>query len=140
MMSLGEAKDASSIRLFQLPVARAMAAQLVQAGAFLHSQGIVHGDLHDGNVLVRLPGSRDSLSPEQLYEKYGSPRYEPVVRLDQGPLPVGVPENVIVPIWLGKESELVDLSEAQIILTDFGESFVPVIMAGLESAPTHQKF
>lgn len=43
MMSLAEAKDASSIRLFQLPVARRMAAQLVQAVAFLHSQGIVHG-------------------------------------------------------------------------------------------------
>lgn len=43
MMSLAEAKDASSIRLFQLPVARAVAAQLVQAVAFLHSLGIVHG-------------------------------------------------------------------------------------------------
>lgn len=42
MMSLAEAKDASSVRLFQLPVARAIAAQLVQAVAFLHSQGIVH--------------------------------------------------------------------------------------------------
>ncbi|KAJ9271666.1 hypothetical protein DTO212C5_2091 [Paecilomyces variotii] len=125
MMSLAEAKDASSIRLFQLPVARRMAAQLVQAVAFLHSQGIVHGDLHDGNVLVRLPGSMDSLSPEQLYEKYGSPQYEPVVRLDKCQLPQGVPKNVIVPIWLGKESELVTLSEAQIILTDFGESFMP---------------
>jgi serine/threonine protein kinase len=129
MMSLAEAKDASSIRLFQLPVARAMAAQLVQAVAFLHCLGIVHGDLHDGNVLVRLPLSMDSLSPEQLYEKYGSPQYEPVVRLDQCRLPVGVPENVIVTIWLGKESELVDLPEAQIILTDFGESFMPATMA-----------
>lgn len=43
MMSLAEAKDASSIRLFQLPVARVMAAQLVEAVTFLHSQGIVHG-------------------------------------------------------------------------------------------------
>jgi serine/threonine protein kinase len=43
MMSLAEAKYASSVRLFQLPVARAIAAQLVQAVAFLHSQGIVHG-------------------------------------------------------------------------------------------------
>jgi serine/threonine protein kinase len=43
MMSLAEAKDASSVRLFQPPVARAIAAQLVQAVAFLHSQGIVHG-------------------------------------------------------------------------------------------------
>ncbi|KAJ5239142.1 kinase-like domain-containing protein [Penicillium chermesinum] len=155
MMSLAEAKDASSIRLFQLPVARAMAAQLVQAVTFLHSLGIVHGgklsspgvpislssfsvpdlmrwitaDLHDGNVLVRLPGSMDSLSPEQLYEKYGFPQYEPVVRLDQCRLPVGVPENVVVPIWLGKESELVSLPEAQIILTDFGESFMPATIA-----------
>lgn len=153
MMSLAEAKDASSIRLFQLPVARVMAAQLVEAVTFLHSQGIVHGgklssrgdpislllcaglmrwvtaDLHDGNVLLRLPGSMDSLSPEQLYEKYGSPQYEPAVRLDQCRLPGGVPENVVVPIWLGKESELVDLSEARIILTDFGESFMPATMA-----------
>jgi serine/threonine-protein kinase SRPK3 len=41
-MSLAEAKDASSIRLFQLPVARAIVAQLLQAVAFLHSTGIVH--------------------------------------------------------------------------------------------------
>ncbi|KAJ5375026.1 kinase-like domain-containing protein [Penicillium concentricum] len=109
MMSLAEAKDASSIRFFQLPVARAMAAQLVQAVKFLHSQGIVHGDLHDGKVLVRLPGSMDYLSPEQLYEKYGSPQYEAVVRLDQCRLPVGVSENII--------------------LTDFGESFMPATIA-----------
>ncbi|KAJ5121052.1 kinase-like domain-containing protein [Penicillium bovifimosum] len=151
MMNLGEAKDSSYIHLFRLPVARVMAVQLVQAVAFLHSQGIVHGgklpssgdpifllllcagclmrwitaDLHDGNVLIRLPGSMDSLAPEQLYEKYGSPRYEPVERLDQGQLPEGVPEKGLVPIWLGKDSELVDLSEAQFILTDFGGSFMP---------------
>lgn len=43
-MSLAEAKDASSIRLFQLPVAGAIVAQLVQAVAFLHLRGIVHAD------------------------------------------------------------------------------------------------
>lgn len=42
MMNLAEAKDASSFRLFQLPVARAFSAQLVLAVAYLHSQGIVH--------------------------------------------------------------------------------------------------
>lgn len=42
MMSLAVAKDASCTRLFQLPVARAIAAQLIQAVAFLHSRGIVH--------------------------------------------------------------------------------------------------
>lgn len=31
-------------------------------------------------------------------------------------------------MWLGKDSELLALSEAQIILTDFGESFMPTAM------------
>lgn len=42
MMSLAEAKDASYTRLFRLPVAKAIATQIVQAVAFLHDQGIVH--------------------------------------------------------------------------------------------------
>jgi serine/threonine-protein kinase SRPK3 len=45
-MSLAVAKDASCIRLFQLSVARAIAAQLIQAVAFLHSRGIVHAGGH----------------------------------------------------------------------------------------------
>ncbi|KAI9042043.1 kinase-like protein [Aspergillus affinis] len=102
MMSLDEAKDASSFRLFQLPEARAFTAQLVLAVAYLHSQGIVHGDLHPGNILILLPESVDALSREQLYEKYGRPHQEPVICLDQRPLPDGVPANAVVPIWLGK--------------------------------------
>lgn len=46
MMSLAEAKDASYRRLFQLPVARAIAAQIVLAVALLHSQGIVHAGMY----------------------------------------------------------------------------------------------
>ncbi|GIJ82105.1 hypothetical protein Asppvi_000608 [Aspergillus pseudoviridinutans] len=93
MMSLAEAKDASTARLFQLPVARTIAAQLVQAVAFLHSQGVVHA--------------------------------EPVERLDQRPLPNGVPSHAVVPVWLGKASEHISPSEAQIVVTDYGESFTP---------------
>jgi hypothetical protein len=43
MMSLHDAREASYKCLFQLPVARAIAAQLVQAVVFLHGRGIVHG-------------------------------------------------------------------------------------------------
>lgn len=39
-MSLSDARDASYTRLFPLPVVRAIAAQLIQAVAFLHSQGV----------------------------------------------------------------------------------------------------
>jgi len=43
MMSIAEAREASPYRYFQLPVARAIAAQIIQAVAFMHSRGIVHG-------------------------------------------------------------------------------------------------
>jgi serine/threonine-protein kinase SRPK3 len=41
-MSVSEAREASYDRLFQPLVARAIAAQLIQTVAFLHSRGIVH--------------------------------------------------------------------------------------------------
>ncbi|RAH82368.1 hypothetical protein BO86DRAFT_82710 [Aspergillus japonicus CBS 114.51] len=67
----------------------------------------------------------DVLSGEQLYEKYGRPHHEPVVCLDERPLPDGVPANAVVPIWLGKASECVSLAEAHVVVTDYGESFMP---------------
>lgn len=42
-MSISDARDASINGLFQPPVAHAIAAQLVESVAFLHSRGIVHG-------------------------------------------------------------------------------------------------
>jgi serine/threonine-protein kinase SRPK3 len=77
--------------------------------------------------MLRLPNSIDELSPEQLYEKYGQPNMEPIVRLDGKPLPDGVPTHGVMPIWLGKESELITLAEAKTFLTDFGESFLPTM-------------
>lgn len=45
MVSLAGAKDGSYNRLFQLPTARAISAQLILAVVFLHSQGVVHGGM-----------------------------------------------------------------------------------------------
>lgn len=42
-MSVAEAQDATHTRLFQPRVARAIAAQLIQAVAFMHARGYVHG-------------------------------------------------------------------------------------------------
>lgn len=75
--------------------------------------------------MLRLPESIDNLSPEQLYETYGQPNVEPIVRFDNKPLPKGVPTHGIIPVWLGKRSERLTLSEARVFLTDFGESFLP---------------
>ncbi|OJJ74376.1 hypothetical protein ASPBRDRAFT_72799 [Aspergillus brasiliensis CBS 101740] len=114
-MSLSDAKNGSWISLFQLEVARAIVAQLTIAVQYIHSQGIVHGDLHCGNILLRLSRDFDELSTETLYEKYGEPVLEPVNRLDsQKILPQEVPQHGVVPLWLGEASEDVTLPEAKI--------------------------
>jgi serine/threonine-protein kinase SRPK3 len=41
-MSIAEAREASDVHLFQPAVAQAIAAQLIQAVAFMHSRGIIH--------------------------------------------------------------------------------------------------
>ncbi|OBT77013.1 hypothetical protein VF21_02968 [Pseudogymnoascus sp. 05NY08] len=103
--SISEALEASDSVMFELDVARALVAQLALAVAFIHSQGIVHGDIHLGNVLLQLPPEVDQLSDEQLYEKYGLPTTEPVVRFDGQKLPPGIPTHGTVPVWLGKPSD-----------------------------------
>lgn len=85
-------------------------------------------DLHAGNILFRLPEGIDQLSTDELYQKHGPPRLEPIERLDGKPLPADrITTHAIVPIWLGKKPELITISEAKILLTDFGESFQPSV-------------
>lgn len=121
--SLSQVKDGSWIRLFQLNVARSLAAQLVLAVDYVHAQGIVHGDLHLGNILLKVPPTFDQITLEQLYEKYGAPELDPVVHLNGNPLPPGVPSHGVASIWLGEASEEITLAEARILLSDFGEAF-----------------
>ncbi|CAI7649154.1 unnamed protein product [Penicillium bialowiezense] len=116
--SLSDAKDGSWIRLFQLDVARSLAAQLVLVVDYIHAQGIVHGDLHLGNILLKVSPNFDQLPLDKFYETYGEPELDPVVRFDGNPLPPGVPSHGIVPIWLGE-------AKTKILLTDFGEAFSP---------------
>ncbi|PNP74518.1 hypothetical protein FNYG_12141 [Fusarium nygamai] len=82
-------------------------------------------DLHLGNFLLRLPSTLDNLSDQQIYEKFGPPKPEPVVREDGQPLPPGVPSNVYWPIWMAKASDELRLSESKIFLADFGTAFYP---------------
>ncbi|KAL9100955.1 MAG: hypothetical protein Q9163_003740 [Psora crenata] len=119
--------------MFELDVARALAAQLALAVAFMHNRGYVHGDLHLGNVLLRLPSSISQLSDEQLYEHYGQPELEPVARFDGKELAKGIPSGGVIPVRFVGRNEQVKLPEAKILLVDFSESFAPSQEAKYES-------
>ncbi|KAJ5106555.1 hypothetical protein N7456_003230 [Penicillium angulare] len=129
-------REISFSRLFSLEVARALSYELVLAVAYIHSQGYVHGvkyrllkahysDIHLNNLLVKLPHSFDKLSIKQLYEEYGEPETVPISRQDGESLSPSVPENAVVPIFLGTYAEKFTLSDAHLILSDFGEAFSP---------------
>ena len=82
-------------------------------------------DLHMGNILLRMPSVLDALSIQQLYDKYGEPELEPIIRSDGQPLPPGVPSYAVVPVWMGESSEDIPLAHANILLGDWGEAFAP---------------
>ncbi|RAL01381.1 kinase domain-containing protein, partial [Aspergillus ibericus CBS 121593] len=125
LISLFDAKESSRLGLFQPKVAQSIVAQLIRGVAFLHSQDTVHGDIHLGNILVQLPKAIDGLSTSELYQRYGEPESEAVVRIDGKALPSGVPARVFFPTWFGVRSDEFALGEEKVILCDFGESFNP---------------
>lgn len=126
-MSIPETREGSNCYgLLHVPTARAVIAQLIHAVALCHDKGVVHGDLHLGNVMFHFPPSADidKLSPEKFYERFGRPNVFPVNRRDGKPLSPGVPEQVMWGAWLGCASEDVPLADCAISLADFGEAYM----------------
>ncbi|KAH8431017.1 uncharacterized protein LDX57_008678 [Aspergillus melleus] len=118
-------REVSFSRLFSREVARALSGGLALAIAYMHSRGYVHGDLHLRNVLVKMPSTFDHLSVEQLYEEFGEPEAVPIQQIDGKPLPPNVPVHAVIPLNLGKDAAEFALSDARVLLSDFGEAFSP---------------
>ncbi|KAL2821141.1 kinase-like domain-containing protein [Aspergillus granulosus] len=116
-------RDVSFSGLFPLDVARVLSYKLTQAVVYVHSKGIVHGDIHLNNILAKLPLNLDHLSIEELYEQYGKPETVCVSRRDGEPLPPNVPAKAILPLFLGKYAENFTLSDTCLLLNDYGEAF-----------------
>ncbi|KAL4951678.1 kinase-like domain-containing protein [Aspergillus filifer] len=111
--------------LIPLPASRAIAAQLVHGVQFIHSRGIVHGDLHQSDILFRLPPSLENMTFEQLRAVTGEPINQPVVREDGVPLGPGVPSELVMPLGFSLDSDKVTLKDAPLIIADFGKAFKP---------------
>ncbi|KAF6826993.1 protein kinase [Colletotrichum plurivorum] len=119
-------KEASFSRLFPIQVARALAAKMAIAVEYIHSRGFVHGDIHLRNVLVKLPSAFDDLSVDQFSDRFGEPETVPVRRVDGEPLPINVPREAVLPLYLGKKAQEFTLDDARgLFLADFGEAFAP---------------
>lgn len=65
------------------------------------------------------------LSMAEFHEQHGEPESYPVRRLDRQPLAPGVPVTATVPLSMGKKAAEFTMQDANIILSDFGESFIP---------------
>lgn len=110
----------------------------------LHRKGIVHGgkiaisnwwttqrsliaalDLHEGNVLLRMPKPFRLANRNEIYAKYGFPKLEAIRRFDGEPPTRNVPDHAVIPAWLGAACEDVPLAESQIRLCEFGEAHEP---------------
>ncbi|KAG6012688.1 hypothetical protein E4U54_007358 [Claviceps lovelessii] len=120
-------REASFTCLFPIQVARALSAKLALAASSVHSRGYVHGDLHLGNVLIRLPFTLNHLSIDQFREEYGEPDTEPVTRRDGKPLTPHVPSKAVSCFSLdGREALDFEVKDAcRLLLSDFGESYAP---------------
>ncbi|KAJ6184676.1 hypothetical protein N7519_005977 [Penicillium mononematosum] len=85
-------------------------------GEIIPPLNIVNGDLHLGNILVQFPEFIDRYSTSELYEKFGKPQSEAVVRQDSMPLSNGIPTHVFIPGWFGVRSVNIALRKERIIL------------------------
>lgn len=136
---------------YRLPseVSKKVAMQLAEGLSYLHACGIVHGgrlssdpiplaipdlkpetltrkiDLHDGNILFRLPSVRH-WTAEQVYSCFGRPEVIQISRRDGLPLGPHAPKYAVC---LPPPKKLLSLclTDASISIVDFGESFLSTI-------------
>ncbi|CCM06297.1 uncharacterized protein FIBRA_08548 [Fibroporia radiculosa] len=99
ILSLAECPGrVSGSRRLRGDLARKVARQVVLAVQFLHSRGIVHGDLTSANVVFRLSDAVRKWSADDVYNMLGNPETEEVVTRDGSPPDPHAPPEVVSPI------------------------------------------
>lgn len=108
---------------------RQVCKQLVMALNYLHVQGIMHRDIHQGNILFALNYQINDLSEQEVQSDLDAIENEYkangvlVRRLDGRPLTDGEPEYLLEPIPLKDNVPATAMPpELRIILADFGAS------------------
>ncbi|KAI1099045.1 kinase-like protein [Jackrogersella minutella] len=98
---------------------KAICGQVIEALHFLHGQGICHGDIKPGNILMEIEGV-DDLDKDQILDLMGEPDLIEVETVSGNPPGPRAPEYCVAPadtLWCEK------LLTRSITMIDFGESF-----------------
>ncbi|KAF9463673.1 kinase-like domain-containing protein [Collybia nuda] len=112
---------------FPIGVAKTMILQVARGVAYLHGCGVVHGDLHAGNILFRIP-TVEQMSYQDLAVYLGEPYERPLTRRDRKPV-ISTPHQ---PKYVVPSSEMLDLlplcldsqESIQLKICDFGKAFL----------------
>ncbi|KAG5637891.1 hypothetical protein H0H81_002776 [Sphagnurus paluster] len=104
-------------------------AQVTRGIAYLHKCGIVHGDLHKGNILLYSSKVAHCQSTKELHQYFGRPNIHPITRFDNKPFVPSphLPKRLTFPACPeidGLFISMTDPSWIHIKICDFGESFL----------------
>ncbi|ESZ93473.1 hypothetical protein SBOR_6122 [Sclerotinia borealis F-4128] len=116
-------------RRLEASVARNVCLQAINGLNYIHTTGIVHGDVTPANILLQL-ANIDEWTVDQIYERLGVPQKQEIVH-DSSSLSVSessFPDYTVVAINM-KEVDPNWLSD-EIIIIDFGIAF-------LQKSPSH---
>ncbi|KAM4058797.1 kinase [Hirsutella rhossiliensis] len=121
--NVAQSKEESANYMFPAEAARSIAAQCLMGLAYLHSNGVCHGDLHMRNILLRDSElSTCNMSSTDLYERFGEPRSVTVRRRDGGPVQPNAPPHAIFPMNHNIPGHR--LQGPEILISDYGTSFL----------------
>ncbi|OJJ69445.1 hypothetical protein ASPBRDRAFT_57118 [Aspergillus brasiliensis CBS 101740] len=121
MCLVSEVASCSPHFMFPLHIAKAIAAQVIMGLNYLHSRGIVHGDLHSRNILLQ-PVDFNTLNSSDIYNRFSEPFKVPISRVDKNyPNQPHAPTHAIIPMNMIVPGD--QLIKCNIKITDFGSSF-----------------
>ncbi|KAF2494665.1 kinase-like protein [Lophium mytilinum] len=106
---------------FPLSASRSIVAQIALGLEYIHSCGIVHGDLHCNNIFLEIPGL-DTVSETEIYSYIGEPRKFPIERVDDLLLGPETPAYYVLPAMIELISDET-VHNPKIVIGDFGEAY-----------------
>ncbi|KAF7923038.1 uncharacterized protein EAE98_007743 [Botrytis deweyae] len=110
-------------RRLEASVARNVCLQAIQGLKYIHSTGVVHGDVTPANILLQL-ANIDEWTEEQIYERLGVPQKKEIIYANSK-LPVtdsSFPDYTVAPINMKEVNPKWIAND--IIIIDFGIAFL----------------